>query len=262
VVVIGPEVILPDVPWWDEWLESYRVGDEYKDIMVPLARTMLTIPTHKWYSDASYEFGLGGVDPETGLWWQYELSIEQRERLVRDKVQIGDWEGLHINVLELVGMVVNTVVMIEKGRSHPEFGGELVGVEGDNTSAVGWITKAGGAKNPRAGVAIRWLGTIEVHSGWSFESKHVSGEKNPLADCVSRYHALIAQAKLEEMCPGVKWRQVQLGRRLYQTVTDLLSKDCPSRLWERALTLSTRVAIESSRPSEKDGGCRHGLMER
>jgi hypothetical protein len=223
---------------------------------------MLTIPTHKWYSDASYEFGLGGVDPGTGLWWQYELSLEQRERLVRDKVQIGDWEGLHINVLELVGMVVNAMVMIEKGGAYPEFGGELVGLEGDNTSAVGWITKAGGAKNPRAGVAIRWLGTIEVHSGWSLESKHLSGVKNPLADCVSRYRALIAQAKLEEMCPGVVWRQVQLGRRLHKTITDVLSRDCPSQHWEQALTRNTRAAIENSRPTERGGGYRHGLTVR
>jgi hypothetical protein len=249
-IFIGPEVHR-DIAWWQHKLGCDGPEEEEdllkvdKNFIAPIARCIDIAPTHEWHSDASYEYGIGGVCMATGVYWSYALSAEQKSRLVRDKVQKGSWNQLHINELELAGMVVMVHVMTVLCGVRPSVPGETVRLLGDNMSAVCRLEKAGGAKNPRASIMVRWLGALEYYSGWSIHSQHVAGEKNEYADTVSRMCPADAQVWLEEKAPEVPWRYVKLGPWLHRAMTELLLSRFPSQRWETSLNVSTAECFSS-----------------
>jgi hypothetical protein len=249
IIPIGTEV-RRDLTWWKRFFTQYAVAHgTYCKIMVPMARVMCrdAVATGRLESDASTSVGLGGVRPETGEWWQYLLSDEQLVRSTStEKVAEGDHTRLDINVLELCGIVVNAFMFTAILKWKPLLPGSLLSLMADNTSAVCWVGKAGGARSARAGILIRWLGLIEHLSGWAFRTHYLKGVDNERADCASRLKSHDAQAKLVEMDPKVHWRQVPLPRWVHRTISDLLSPACPGQAFETQLTTSTRQYFASS----------------
>ena len=52
-------------------------------------------------------------------------------------------------------------------------------------SAIHWVNRCRGGREPRAGALMRMLGFLEMGSGWRFRTKHVHGVAKVLALCVT-----------------------------------------------------------------------------
>ena len=104
------------------------------------------------YSDASGR-AVGGYSVRAGRWWRCDLQEEERTRFKGSTSHNVD--DLTINVLELLGMVISafTLVVVEKARpKHPR---DPVLLMGDNQSAIHWINRCRGGKEPRSGALMR-----------------------------------------------------------------------------------------------------------
>ena len=123
--------------------------------------------------------------------------------------------GIHdvsINVLELLGMVVGAQVLITQQQLAPQEMGDCIQLRGDNEPSVAWIQRCRGGKEPRSGAIMRMLGVIEVSSGWLFQSSHVPGVLNSLADGISRWDPADIHANLCAAAPSVRWQEVELSQ--------------------------------------------------
>ena len=61
---------------------------------------------------------------ETGVYWKYNLSEEKVKKTIRSR-KSGDRNGLYIEVLELMGMVMAAYVMLVIRRDRPSREGEI-----------------------------------------------------------------------------------------------------------------------------------------
>ena len=86
---------------------------------------------------------------------------------------------------------------------------DTVLMRGDNMSAVQWVSKCRGGREPRSGALMRLLGCLEVGSGWCFDALHVAGMENAIADGISRWKPEDIDGNLRAFRPDVAWhRQV------------------------------------------------------
>jgi hypothetical protein len=96
---------------------------------------------------------------------------------------------VYINELELTGMIVNAIMTLRNRELvlrllHTE---QPILLIGDNTSAVQWLKKAGMTRRAHtAGALMRIMGAVEVASGLVFQSQHLAGDLNDVADYLSR----------------------------------------------------------------------------
>ena len=110
---------------------------------------------------------------ETGVYWKYNLSEEKVKKTIRSR-KSGDRNGLYIEVLELMGMVMAAyaMIVIRKGRTAKER--ESVLRRGDSSSAVQWVINCGGReREERSGGMTMIMGMLERMGRWSFQAKHV-----------------------------------------------------------------------------------------
>jgi hypothetical protein len=218
--------LVGDLEYW-EW----ALGEEARVVGVPIGALVRRRPDRCWFSDASY-MAIGGLCSATGVWWRYDLTSEQRARLVRSVRVTGQLVAdgwLHINLLELVGMVMTAWVVIVACGGRPRVGGEVVLLRGDNTAAVQWIRRRGGASDERSRAALRLLAAVEMGGGWSFDALHVRGVHNKLADAITRLPDCVAvQRYLETEAPRAEgeapWHQRVLGGRELRLLGQLLAK--------------------------------------
>jgi len=116
-----------------------------------------------------------------------------------------------INLLELVGMVMNAWVMHELVGDRPESAGDPILVRGDNFAAVTWSQKCGGARDKRAGLMMRTLGRLEVKGGWRYDAKHIPGVENVRADGISRWPRAELAEKVRQLTNSDAWREQAIG---------------------------------------------------
>ena len=90
------------------------------------------------------------------------------------------------NLLELAGMCMTARVVHVVG-DRPQTAGDAVLLRGEDVSAVSWVNKYGGAKDRRAGLLMRLLGSMEITSGWCHIAKHIPGVDSTLANGISRW---------------------------------------------------------------------------
>ena len=101
---------------------------------------------------------------QTGKWWRYGLTEQEKERLNKSTRTEGDHQAIHINLLELIGMVFTAALILLSDDMNAPAGGGTVLLRGDNTAAVSWLTTGRAPKDPRSGWCCRMLGTVEVLS--------------------------------------------------------------------------------------------------
>lgn len=111
-------------------------------------------------SDASGD-AIGGYCLETGAWWRFDLNADERARVQNNVHTLND---LSINVLELLGMLVTAYLAVVCGSMRPPYRETTVLVKGYNMSAVHWVNKRRGGKEPRSGARMRFLGVVEMSS--------------------------------------------------------------------------------------------------
>jgi hypothetical protein len=132
-------------------------------------------------------------------------------------------------------MVISAYLMVVQLKQVPKYKADTVLIRGDNRSAVYWVNKAGGARDPRGGALMRLLGALEWHSDWSFNAVHISGVKNILADTVSRGSYYDVASRLTMRKPGVNWQEVRLNRQCLDIIIEVLDKSWQEQHWDRDL---------------------------
>ena len=98
----------------------------------------------------------------SGVWWRFEFDDNVRARL---HATVTDWNDLSVKVLELLDMVVTAWIFVTQSDARPSYARHTVLMRGDNMSAIQWVSKCRGGKEPRSGALMRLLGCLEVGSG-------------------------------------------------------------------------------------------------
>jgi hypothetical protein len=235
---------MADIEMWDFLLAENTIGEtEGKEwvLAAPIALHMRLEPVGTWLSDASH-LAIGGFAFEQNgsenIFWVYYLTEADKARLVKGKKKGPKVFGeIHVNLLELIGMVITSFVMAIEEEKRPTIRGVSIRLIGDNQSAVSWLQNAGGVREERAGRAIRLLGIIEAVSQWSFDAAHIAGKKNITADGITRIPYSQIRAFLATRARG-EWREFCLpgamaGALLSQLLDGSSSQNQSEReLWE------------------------------
>jgi hypothetical protein len=239
-VVKFSDDVVADLALW-VWLASAQAGRPR--IETPIAALVARKPEQEWWSDASYT-AIGGCCHNFGIWWRYDYTAEQSSRLIRSKRTVPGDGSISINLLEMLAMMIMAFVIIIQLMLPPPVPGAAVLLRGDNKSAVGWISKGGSARDPRAAATIRTLGAIQLLSMWGFSSKHIAGKLNIASDGISRWPLADVQANLMALYPDVAWRQVELGPMALQLVRTLLRPDSPGVVWQNQVFADLTATLQ------------------
>ena len=155
-----------DLEIWMEFLEDARTG-------VSLNLLTFRDPTHVFRVDAC-EHGVGGYCLDTGLAWRWEIPEDLRYRVT-------------LNGLEFLGGYLMLALAASHHRIQPE---ACVLVQGDSTSATGWMKKSNFAVEDRP--FHRWvarsLARLLMGVSARLFSQWFPGDLNNIADCLSRDH--------------------------------------------------------------------------
>ena len=181
-VRLGPE-FRDDLALWRVILDMATWVDGVTRLEAPLSCCFLQSPSLRIISDASGG-AMGGYCLETGKWWRIDFDPDVRMRL---RTRVLSRDDLSMNVFELLAMVVTAWALTVHAGACPEFPGQSILMRGDNMSAVHWVNKCRGAKEPRSGALMRMMGALEMRNGWQFRAKHIKGVTNTLADGISRW---------------------------------------------------------------------------
>ena len=146
IVHLGKE-FHADLAFWHLALELATGPDGVTLLSAPLFACFLQPPSRILISDASGD-AMGGYCLESGQWWRIDFSDDIRSRL---RQRVGHRDDLSMNVFELLGMVITAWALTVHAGDRPAFPGQSVLMLGDNMSAVHWINKCRGAREPRSG---------------------------------------------------------------------------------------------------------------
>ena len=108
-------------------------------------------PSRTPWSDASGDV-MGGYFIKAGAWWRVGFNENVRNRLP-ERVRGSD--GLSINAIELLGMVVTALAFIAIGENIPHCAGGAILMRGGSMSVVCLVNHCRGGKEPRSGVLKR-----------------------------------------------------------------------------------------------------------
>jgi len=195
------------------------------------------------FSDAS-KTAVGGFCLETGVYWRYELDVQERSRFCGASASVAGEDDISINVLELLGMVVSAWVLVSSCAERPSAMGDCVLLRGDNEAAVQWVRRCRGGKEPRSGALMRLLGVLEVSSGWHFDALHVRGIHNVAADGISRWDRASVLDNLRAVRPDVPWQMRDLGVAGTSLCTSVLaSNSCDTPLRPRLNALIRGILV-------------------
>ena len=208
-VGLGP-LFHDDLEFW-RWFVARGLASRGGSLCSPMYNIVHRPPTMAVFSDAS-KTAFGGYCAQTGVYYRRSLTPEEQSRFVGSSKMVSGVNDISINVLELLGMVVGAQVLITQQQLVPQEMGDCIQLRGDNEPSVAWIQRCRGGKEPRSGAIMRLLGVIEVSSGWIFQSSHVPGVLNSLADGISRWHPADIHANLCAAAPTVRWQEVELDQ--------------------------------------------------
>lgn len=244
-VHLGPE-FHADMEFW-RCVSGLMADPDTPIITAPMHAILDRPPVRTMFSDAS-AVAVGGYSAETGKWWRYDLEAEQRARMRGSSAHSKD--DLSINVLELLGMVVSAFNLVVTEEAAPATPRDPVLLRGDNQSAVHWINRCRGGKEPRSGALMRILGLLEIRGGWKFEAKHIPGALNQAADGISRWNRDEVQANLSAICPDIAWQELPLSAQGTALCSGILASDSSDTPLRRRLNGLTRGILDHGSGSD------------
>ena len=163
----------------------------------PIGLLIRRAPTCNIRSDASYD-SLGGWSETFQFCWRIttgELkSFGFATKLLNSGGQpdnIYDPAGLHINILEFVGVIINVWLLLWFVRRAPDKrGGHIAEVLADNTSALSWMHYAARCHRPEVRHLAFFLQYLLTMSGTAaflqVTGCHIPGVDSGPADALSR----------------------------------------------------------------------------
>ena len=153
-------------------------------------------PTHLCLSDACYA-GLGAFSINEHFNFRWRLFHEDLVSAGFDMKSInedtsepdGTSDGLHINVLEFVAMIIElwfVIAIIQRQGPYP--GGYIVKLIGDNTTALSWLRYAARSHRPVVRDLSRFAMALTLSCPFSLKlsGRHLKGKLNKGADALSR----------------------------------------------------------------------------
>jgi len=238
MITLGPE-FHDDLAFWRLILDMNTGMDGVTRLEAPLHCCFLQPPSRILVSDASGH-AMGGYCLESGKWWRIDFTPDEQARL---RAHVRHRDDLSINVFELLGMVITAWAFTVHDGERPEFVGQSVLMKGDNFSAVHWVSKCRGSKEPRSGALMRMMGVLEMRNGWRFRAKHLKGVAKPLADGISRWDRKEIALKLHSLRPDVRWQEQRLGEAAAALTSGVLaSSSSETQLRSRLNELTRQVS--------------------
>ena len=146
---------------------------------------------------------------ESGRWWRIDFTEDIRARI---RKRVCSRDDMSVNLFQLLGMVVTAWALIVHAGARSEYPGQSILMRGDNMSAVDWVSKSRGAREPRSGALMRMLGCLEMRNEWRFRAKHINGVANTLADGISRWKHDEIALNLHSYRPDICWQEQHLGQ--------------------------------------------------
>lgn len=186
--------VLAKVPISDDviadirYLRSILTDPHYQQIWTrPIAFLVKRDVACEPYSDASYD-GLGGFAISANMMWRvsstdlshHGFQVFSSEASVSNAVP-----GLHINVLELIALIINLWLAI---RCYSGKADLIISAFADNTSALSWLNNPAKVRNPLVRRLVRFLQTLLAFAPvpMSLQASHIAGILNIDADLLSR----------------------------------------------------------------------------
>ena len=114
-------------------------------------------------------------------------------------------------------------------------------LQGDNETAVDWVRRCRGGKEPRSGALMRLMGAIELAGGWHFDSLHVPGVLNDVADGISRWNPGDICRNLAALRPSIEWQELDLGVEGRELCKSLLATNSSAKPLRERLNALTKV---------------------
>ena len=141
-------------------------------------------------------------------------------------------------------MVVTAWAFTQEAQTAPQYVSESILRRGDNMSAIHWVSRCRGGREPRAGALMRILGCLEMRSGWCFRAKHVRGVANVLADGVSRWDRPTIAPRLHALRPDTNWQEQRLGEAGADLCTDILASSTSGAQLRARLGVRTSLVAD------------------
>jgi hypothetical protein len=240
----------------------------------PIGMLIPRTTTHFAYQDASYE-GLGGFSEEFGFSWRLsrdeleavaipmpdlpmdmDLPLPDDSTPTVDSVLFDEIEGedtapaTHINVLEFVAAIINYwFVLARTTVSEEPVGGWIVGILGDNTSALSWMRHSARARS----LIVQRLSRLFVRLPilFDFQGKitagHIAGANNVIADALSRpltvapsWESVMQQHSVLQQFPAY-----QVPPQLLSIISILMSPNKAEELFETPMMELSTVELDS-----------------
>ena len=221
-VALGPE-FHGDFELW-RWFIDVGVDARGGALSAPMYHLLERPAKRTLFSDAS-KTAVAGYCLETGVYWRYDLTVQEQSRFCGSSKSVDSVDDLSINVLELLGMVVSAFVLVYLCAERPSATGDCVLLRGDNEAAVHWVRRCRGGREPRSGALMRLLGVLELSSGWHFDATHVRGIHNVAADGISRWDRGYVLDNLCAVRPDIPWQVRELGTVGMSLCTSVLASD-------------------------------------
>jgi hypothetical protein len=167
----------------------------------PIGLLIDRTPTVTLLSDASYG-GIGGWSPQLGFLWRITRDemmacglpmrlIDSEGEALTQQPSPADADGLHINLLEFIAIIINVWLALSWVRSVPTpIGGHIIAILADNTSALSWLRYA--ARSHRLPIQhLAHLCQCLLYSSQTSHlanviGRHIPGRLNDEADALSR----------------------------------------------------------------------------
>ena len=116
-----------------------------------------------------------------------------------------------MNALELLGMVMSAYMLVVVCGERPVGSRDCVLLRGGDEAAVHWVRHWRGGKEPLPGTLVCLRGAIELAGGWHFDSLHVPGVLNDIADDIPRWNPGDIYRDLATLRLSIDWQERDLG---------------------------------------------------
>ena len=132
-------------------------------------------------------------------------------------------------------MLMSAYTLIVVCGERPVGDEDCVLPRGDNEAAGHWVRRYRGVKELPSGAPMRPIRAIELASGWYFDSLHVPGVLNDIADCISRWKPATF---VETLPPSVPLLIVRSG--IWELCTLALAVNSSAKPLRERLNASTK----------------------
>ncbi|MGH3054149.1 MAG: hypothetical protein ACRDL7_04125, partial [Gaiellaceae bacterium] len=159
-------------------------------------------------SDASYE-GLGGYSVELAYRWRLsrqdlvDCGFDMRVLEDGSSEPSIDAQGLHINTLELLAIIINLWMALSRVKAAGRIlGGHIISVLADNTTALSWMKYAAQSHRLPVRRLSRFTSALTIFAGADCQliGTHIPGKDNVGADALSRLSIYPTWASATSAC--------------------------------------------------------------